>query len=321
MHIFAFGTGEQVMMIHLLRTSRLVLVVLMCASCGSSNPWTGPDGGQAENLPQRWVSGWVRDTAFRPIAGAQVAIVGTGPSTVTGTDGSFKLTGGIANAVTLRVAKEGYITQTLALDWPPCPTAPGSTQCLGYTSGLFRYFQLDSLGAVDISGDYTMTLTADSACPDLPSEARSRTYTASIVRKSPGSPSAAILDALTGYRVTVRGDSVVWNPDLDNAGTVVDDFFVKLTFWAFPYFPAVVDQIALNTYVWFKGTATATVTPAPSVISAAFDGQIDYCSLKRPIEDFESCGDSGSLLEPTPSQPVTYASCVSKNHRLVLTRR
>jgi hypothetical protein len=42
MHIFAFGTGEQVMMIHLLRTARVVFVALAGASCGSNNSIAGP---------------------------------------------------------------------------------------------------------------------------------------------------------------------------------------------------------------------------------------------------------------------------------------
>jgi hypothetical protein len=258
--------------------------------------------GPTEVLPQRTVWGRVEDTAYGRIAGAQIAVDGTSLSTVTRADGYYELRGGIASPTTVRVAKEGYVAQTRAVNWQLDPLRAQ------------EHFMLEALGHLGaISGDYTMTLSADSACADLPSEARSRTYTASLVFRGPGNPQ---------YRITVQGDSVVLSsPSPDN---YVAGDFVTLGFWELNR-PAVVDQIAPNTYVTFSGTATATVTPAPSVISAAFDGRIDYCSLKRPIsiddiDDLESCG-AGSRLEPTPSQPVTYASCQSKNHRLVLTRR
>ncbi len=168
---------------------------------------------------------------------------------------------------------------------------------------------------VDVSGQYTMTLAADNACPDLPNEARSRTYTGSIQR-------LPIDRTGTRYRITVQGGSVVWNSDAFDA-IVTGDSLALLFQTLPPDYPALMEQIAPNTYIAFRGTATATVTPAPSVILAAFDGRMDYCALKSPLGDFdiEDCGYPGSRLEPTPSQPVTYARCESKNHRLVLARR
>ena len=296
-------------MIHLSHVARVVLVALACTSCGASNGITGPTTDPSQVPPQRTVWGWVQDSAFRRISGAQIAVVGTGLSTVTGADGSYELTGGIASPVTVRVAKEGYITQTRTFNWPTgCVDVP----CVRTA----ETFVLAVVGqSVDISGDYTMTLSADSACTDLPSEARSRTFTASIVPTVP---------ARTQYNFTVGGGSLVRNAIYGQNGVAGD--FITLSLRSFPYGPALVDQIGPNTYVTFDGTATSTVPPAPSVISAAFDGLISYCSLKRPIrlndvDDLESCGDEGSRLEPTPSQPVTYASCYSKNHRMVLARR
>src|SRR5688572_14279181 len=292
------------MMIHLLRTARVVLVALACASCGSSNRITSPSTDPQDVLPLRTLTGVVSDAVSRPIAGVRIAIVGTSLSTVTGDDGRYELTGGMGVPTTVLVTKEGYAAETHTVIWLPDRARD------------HLVVSLAALSSVDISGDYTMTLSADSACADLPSEARSRTYTASIVATGPGSPR---------YRVTVRGDSVVLNSDFTNEGGVVGDF-VALNFFGYPYGPTVVDQIAPNTYVSFLGTATSTVTPAPSVISAAFVGNISYCSLKRPIrlddhDELEGCGDPSSRLEPTPSQPVTYASCESKNHRLTFTRR
>ena len=67
-------------MIHV-RAVLVLLVTVACASCGSSNPITGP---AVPLPPQRTVWGSVQDTAFRRIAGAQIAVVGTSLSTVTG---------------------------------------------------------------------------------------------------------------------------------------------------------------------------------------------------------------------------------------------
>jgi len=249
------------------------------------------------------VWGWVQDTAFRRIAGVHIAIVGTTLSTVAGADGSYELTGNIASPTMVRVAKEGYVTETRAASWLPDPARA------------LMLFTLEARSQpVDVSGEYTVTLTADNACPNLPSEARSRTYTASIVPTSL---------ARTRYSVTVQGGSlVIVYSDTFEAGVAGD--FLNVLFEALPAdYPALMEQIAPNTYVAFRGTATAAVTPAPSVISAAFDGRIDYCALKSPLgtDDIEACGYPGSRLEPTPSQPVTYARCESKNHRLTFTRR
>ena len=64
--------------------------------------------------------------------------------------------------------------------------------------------------------------------------------------------------------------------------------------------------------------APSRLLPAASV-SGVLDG--GSCVLSDGSYDIEDCGDTGARLEPTPSQPVTYARCESKNHRLVLARR
>ncbi len=286
-------------MIHL----RAVLVLLMpvaCASCGSSPSAPLP--------PQRIVSGSVQDASFRPIAGAQVAIVGTTLSTVTSANGSYELMGGIASPLTVRVAKEGYVTETRAADWPTCTTPPGTSVPL-CPARMVMVVTLESLGqAVDISGDYTMTLTADSACQDLPAEARSRTFTASIV------PHGA---TGTRYFVTVQASSLRGSAAFE-AGVTGD--FLALRF---NLDPGLIDRIAPDTYFQAGGGASATVTPGASLIAATFDGLLEYCRLKDSSTDpVNGCGPgSSALAEPTPSQPVNFASCQSRNHRLTFTRR
>jgi hypothetical protein len=298
--LVAASRGAQAALLSV-RAVLVLLAALASASCGSSNP-----SGPSADSPQRTVSGSVQDAAFRPLAGAQVAIVGTRLSTVTGADGRFELTGGIPSPLTVRAAREGYVTETRAFDWPPCTTLPGSAQCVVSTH-LGTVFRLESLGqAVDISGDYTVTLSADNACADFPSEARSRTYNATIVPNSP---------VRTRYSITVQAPSLLVQPYFE-AG-VTGDFLALRS----RLDPNLVDQIAPNTYVTAGGGASATVVPGTSLIAATLDGLIEYCRLKDSAA-FPAEGCAGTALaDPTASQPVNFASCQSRNHRLTFTRR
>ena len=305
MHVFAVVPRTPAAApIHLRCSALVLLVALTGASCGESRLPTAP----STIGPQRTVAGSVQDASFRPIAGAQVAIVGTGLSTVTGADGSFELTGGISSPLTVRVAKEGYVPETRAADWPTCTPPPGSSLPCPLTR-IGMLFSLESLGqAVDISGDYTMTLAADSACQDLPGEARSSTFTASIV------PFGA---TRTRYVVTVQAPSLRESAAFE-AGVTGD--FLALRF---NLDPGLIDQIAPNTYVLVGGSASATVLPGASLIAATFDGLLEYCHLKdsstNPVDGCSS--GSSALAEPTPSQPVNFAGCQSRDHRLTFTRR
>ena len=54
--------------------------------------------------------------------------------------------------------------------------------------------------------------------------------------------------------------------------------------------------------------------------SAPFSGWIDFCALKLPMGPDYQCLPE-KRADPTPSEPVSFARCDSKNHRLLLTRR
>ena len=294
-HLFAISRGSQVALLSV-RAVVVLLAALASAFCGSSNP-----SGPSADPPQRTVAGSVQDATFRPIAGAQVAIVGTRLSTVTGADGSFELMGGISSPVTVRVAKAGYSTETLASEWPTCTPLPGSSLPCAAPTRIGMVVTLESLRqAIDISGNYTMTLAADSACPDLPSEARSRTYNASIVPNSP---------ARTRYSITIQAPTLRDQSAYFEAGVTGDFLALRFTLD-----PGLVDQIAPNTYVAAGGSASATVVPGAPLLAATLDGYIEYCRLQDSSAfPREGCPD------PTPS--VNFASCQSRNHRLTFTRR
>src|SRR5262245_27019832 len=282
-----------------LRTAVVLLpLALVTQGCGSSSPESSSPIGpsrfaQSAEIELMRVSGSVQDTAGRPLSGARVAIVdssersarrrGTVWSATTGSDGRFVLTGPFDSSETVRTEKEGYVTATV--------TITCVVRCWAE-----RSFFLDRLTpSIDIAGQYTLTITADSTCPDLPGDARARTYTASITPTT---------STNTRYRVQLSG--AAFNdeyPTQFDAGIAGD-------YVAFPIvnreegYPALAEEIAPNTYVTLSGTATATVAPAAAVISAAFDGWIAYCALKSPLLGLWSdtdCGSPSSRREPTPA--------------------
>ena len=248
----------------------------------------------------------MRNDVFQPVAGAQVAIVGTRLSTLTADDGGFELTGGIRLPATVRVTKEGYAAEMrAAAGWPVC--GPGNSfPCDPTRTNMF--FILSSVGpSVDVSGEYAVTLTADSACHELPAEARTRTFTASIVPNTP---------AGTRYFVTVHSPSM--ESQLFDAGVLGDALVMK--FQSFDVPPGIIDAITPTRYVLSDGIVSTQVTPGASLISAAFDGSVAYCSLK--VTNSSACTpDSSVLADPTPADPRPFTSCRSANHRIELRRR
>src|SRR6185369_11565517 len=65
--------------------------------------------------------------------------------------------------------------------------------------------------------------------------------------------------------------------------------------------PALVEQLAPNTYLAFSGNATTSVgTSSPSSISTSLDGWIDYCVMKAPMGAIYNCGTSNTTGEPIP---------------------
>ena len=152
---------------------------------------------------------------------------------------------------------------------------------------------------MSVAGDYTLTLTADPKCGDLPDEVRSRTFaTRSCRRRSamvrPGtsftllvSLGSPFLDNYRGFQIGVAGDYVAFS--VYNG----ED-------------PCLVERIGPKTYLAFYGSAGGSVDAAGvSTISAPFDGG---------IEDCVSVG-SGSDLRLHTSAGRSRAQCISKNHR------
>jgi len=289
-------------------SSAIVLSLLASgvAGCGDSRISARPVSLAPSPLPTPapqstavQVTGWVSDSAFRALVDARVEVLGgpqAGTPATADSEGHFSLTGSFDDATHFRATREGHVDATGTLS-PTCPT------CV--TTRRYIYFHLAVLSPpVDIAGDYTLTFIADSACTDIPSELRTRTYAATI---APGSNSHS--PAHTYFIVTVSGASFLTDYGSFPIG-VAGDF---LAFELRGEGPYLVEQVAPNTYLGFDGRAEASVATARvSSIATPFQGFVDYCALPSPMGQYYDC---------RPGLATAHAECESKNHQLILTRR
>jgi len=216
---------------------------------------------------------------------------------VTESAGEFPLRGTFARTDTFRATANGYTTVTQGFS----TSAPGGKPWL-------IFYLPPSAPPVNLAGNYTLTLVADTACTDLPADVRTRTYAATI---SPGSnPNAFVLTASGG-------------PFLDHlAGFGIGVAGNALGLWLHGgHDPSIVEQLGATTYLAFSGMASASVTSPGSPISAALDGWIDYCVMPRPMGPGYNCGTSNVTGDPIPGGAIEYRHCQSATHRLILTRR
>ena len=245
--------------------------------------------------------GFMMDTAFRPLGGARVEVVdgpSAGTTAISGDDGQFVLTGSFNESTRFRATKEGHDSRTQPWNCSVavCLGASGAQPWLGF------YLSVPE-PAVNISGDYRLTFTADSACADLPDIARARSYRVKITAQPIGDRSsvpgydvtvvdASLLGTLTGFPIGVAGS--------------------RLSFWLHGrHDPAIVEVLGGNTYLGFSGNAvTALAATGAATIETTFDGWIEHVALNSSL---------GQWYFPLPPS-ISKATCDSSNHRITLTR-
>ena len=239
------------------------------------------------------IIGSVRDTALRPLGDAKVEF-GNGPTSghlaATGDDGRFSLSGSTSSsgAFTLKVTKDGYFPVEASFTM----RSPSEPRQLDFT--------LTAVALLDLSGQYTVTFTADTACHQLPAAVRTRTYIAM------GAPTTPIR---TRFAIRLSGASF-FRTDNSFSVNVADDFarFFIYNVDLFDDEP-VVEEVGPTTYLALIGSATATARRTDPVVAARFDGMVSYCAADTaPTTSYFRC----------PVEPVV---CESPNHRLILTRR
>jgi hypothetical protein len=266
-------------------------IIMTCLGCGDSkSPIQATPVLPAPAPGPVSVAGQVNDTALRPVAGVRVEVV-DGPSAgvfgTTDTAGHYELPGVISEPAKFRATKEGYT---------PFTTTPSPRCCQ-----TFIYIVLAlSAPSVNLAGDYTLTLTADTACSGLPDAARSRTYTVSMT-SMPNTPA--------NYRAVLGGATFLF-PEagqflVDVAGTYAHfrfgDYYEEGT--------RILEEVAPSTYLGITGSAGLTVDGG-TTISSSFSGDMAYC------------------VNPNPAAIVHYqcpvgqsVSCNSTNQRMLFVRR
>jgi carboxypeptidase family protein len=280
------------------RCATTLLLPLVIAACGGPAAPAiptpiAPTPPAPENLILR---GFVHDTAFRPVADVTVEIIDgphAGTSMTTSPLGRFEFTGAFVRGslFTLRATRQGYAATTRSFTIPT-----------GARPEVSVSLPLNSLAApVDISGAYSLTLTADSACVGLPEAVRTRTYEVEIVPLSPptslkgGVLGTAFLDGYNWFSVGVAGDYVSFIVDFDG--------------------PTIVERVAERSLLAIGGGGGVAVGMSkPSEITLPFDGEFFYCELKP-----ESSGPPYSACF-RPDSTIVRSSCMSRAHRLTLTR-
>lgn len=230
------------------------------------------------------IIGWVVDTAFRSLPGARVEVLGgpdAGQSVVVDADGHFSMAAGYEMTTPFRATAEGYVTAT---DMPHSSSPGGQKWIVFYLE--------PQAPRVNIAGDYALTLTADTACTDLPEEVRTRAYAATITE-------ASTLGIPNYFSVSVRGIASGISQSFSSIGVAGHDLGFDLS-RNHNGVPTLVEQVAPDTYVLYfpnDGFAGTSVDNTDSAISTAFDGVIDYSVAGRHLQ------------------------CAAANHRLVMTRR
>ena len=248
-----------------------------------------PSPPQAPASLEFSLSGVAFDNVGTPLADVRVEVIdgpGVGVFALTNASGQYALPGVFSDTIAVRATKAGYVTQTqtfpFSRPWP--------------SGHLELHFSLDT-PSVNLAGDYTLTIAADSTCSEFPSEAQSRTYQATMA-PSPylSSLYVATLSGATFFpyhntiNARVAGDSAVFNID--------------------PYSDMVVTEaLTGSAALTFWGTSRATVG-GPS-ISAPFDGTLEYCP--------NALGSQSTF--PYIRCAVPPVDCASSNHRLTITRR
>jgi hypothetical protein len=249
------------------------------AACGSPVAPSSPQPTAVQ------LSGYVDDTAFRAVSNAIVEVLDgpqAGSSTITDVSGRFSLTGQFKEATRFRATKDGY---------------QAAIQTFQSTPMIFF------LGIGGPSGNSaTLTLEADPACTELPSEVRRRTYAATITAPS---------STLSTLPVNTIFTAILTGASLDSYFHVVY-IHVAGDFVTFDLSDnGIEEEVAPEVYLYVGGYGGALAQAGAPAISAPLSGTIDYCVLKS---------DPGAAY-PCSDQAVARVQCRSANNRLTLTWR
>jgi hypothetical protein len=273
---------------------------LLLAGCGNTRPPAAPAPASVPaGLQDFQFLGAVVDFVGRPLSGARVEVIdGSRAGTVVTTDesGRFSMPGTFTGNITLTVSKEGYARETRPL-FPSGHTLPANP------GGRFEfYFRLESLlPSPNVAGVYTLTLTADKACTDLPAEARTRTYTGTAIASA----------RATVFGGTLSGDQFLPSPFCFAGGSCsYNHFGVSMVGDYAAVSVGVVERLGDSTYLAI--TTNSVGTFGLNGMAAPSSGVFLHCPGEPYLIDQGTwaCRESGGV------------ECGSYDqHHLALTRR
>jgi len=170
------------------------------------------------------------------------------------------------------------------------PTAPGSPTTAS------------SLQVSPLAGEYTLTLTADSSCVQLPPSTRARAYAAKIS----GYDSRMLEGELTGSDFFLRYGTFYLIPRPGAAKFYLFSLYA-MNKWLEDQ--PIFERLASGGYIGISGVADALLDK-PAAVSAKFDGSFSYCAKATEPSDPD--------YPPSCAAPV---ECASAGHTLTLIRR
>ena len=270
---------------------KATIVLIFCWGCNEASPVVQPTPPPGSTTSGFSLTGTVKDTAFRELAGARIEIIegfGIGTSALTDRQGRFFLPGPFFDTITVKASHEGHVAATKVV-----------RHGVGSAAGAEAVYLwlLSTAATADIAGEYLLTLAADDACTQLPDVARTGTVHRNS-RSLAGERAAPVPALLSGgafypslftssFGIGVAGDFARAEMDFDGIG--------------------ITEEIAPLTYLEIDGIADAPVTP--SIISGPLQGWFEYCASSKPAS-----GSTNNCL-------VTPIFCQSSNHRFSLLRQ
>jgi hypothetical protein len=274
----------------------LVHALTGCDDAGQALPTAPTPIARAEALSSQGgivMRGTVSDTAFRELPGARVEILNgphAGASATVDGSGEFSFTGAFDDTTQFRATSEGHLASVRTLQ-------PFCERC---NPNWWINFTLDVPDSpVTVAGTYALTVTAG-RCSMLPSDARSRTFIATV-------PQEMIPAPVPGGVVVVAISGATVLPGWDAIGVgVAGDY---LAFWL----ETLVEQVAPNRYLAFSGQAAGRVDPSDlATIVLPFAGTIDDCTTPS---------EAGTFMDCYRTPQATRRTCTATDHQFVLTRR
>jgi hypothetical protein len=216
-------------------------------------------------------------------------------STTADANGSFSLSGTFDDATRFRATKDGHLAATQVYRTFP------------WVSGRYLIFSLEvPAPPVNMAGDYTLTFIANSACADLPTDLRRRSYDATIALATNQGSSTN-----SWFIVKVRASQSL-EPHFDGFNIGVAGDYLAAQVGDLHGGPGLVEPVGSNRYVTFGGELEATVTDRSTIV-ARLVGSVDGCELATSWSSRRSCSDGAPA-------PIAHAQCFS-SHQLIFSRR